>query len=336
MPSNTKKLSFDNLLKDKRAILVISFIFAFVAWLAIAVTQAPEVERVIENVKVNIDDSVPSQLGYEAFGVDELYVDITVRGKRYLVGDNVLSAKDFEVTAVTSHVDAPGIYSLQLKATPKNADATYSIVSKSMDNVEVYFDTPRTAEFLVETNVECQSENLLASDDYMTSDPIPSSEKITITGPATEVEKVQHVVATAQTKGNLKATETLQAYLTVADAYGAEIKYLTLTPSAENFTITIPVYTVASLPVTVDFEKVPAKYLNNLPAVSSIPASFEFAVDSNKLDTLDAVSIGTIDFTTLEPGINRIEMDLSGVKDAIALNPDQKVEILIELEEEET
>lgn len=335
MPNDTKKLSLQNLLKNSKARLVISFALAFVVWLSIAVNQAPEVERVIENVKVNIDDSVPSQLGYEAFGVDELYVDITVKGKRYLVGDNVLSAKDFDVTAITSHVDSPGTYSLQLKATPKNTDAQYTIVSKSMDNVEVYFDTPKTAEFLVETNVECQAENLLASEDYKTADPIPSVEKITITGPATEVEKVQHVVATVQTKGNLKATETLPAVLTVADAYGAEIKYLTLTPSADSIMVTIPVYTVTTLPITVDFENVPASKLKDLPTVTSIPASVEVAVDAKKLETLDAVSIGTVDYTKLEPGINKIEMDLSGMKDAIPIDPDKTIEVLIKLDEDE-
>ncbi len=330
---STNKGLIQRLLENPKSRLVISFILASVVWISIAINQAPEVERVVENVKVTIDDSVPSQLGYEAFGVDELYIDITVKGKRYLVGDNVLSANDFTVTAVTSHVDAPGVYSLQLKATAKNPDASYTIVSKSMDNVEVYFDTPKTAEFLVETNVECLAENLIASDEYITADPIPSVEKISVSGPATEVEKIQHIVATVQTKGNLKATETLPAVLTVADAYGAEIRYLTLTPSADDITITIPVYTLAELPVTVDFEKVPANYLTNPPEVTYLPETVQVAVDAKKLSSLDAVSIGTIDFSKLEEGVNRISMDLSGMKDAIPIDPDQKVEVVIRLGE---
>ncbi len=326
------KFSLSAILSNNKALLVISFLLAFIAWLAIAVNQAPEVERVVENVKVEIDDSVPSQLGYEVFGVEDLHIDITVKGKRYLVGDNVLSADDFTVTAKTTHVDAPGTYSLTLKATPNDPNAEYSIVSKSMDNIEVYFDTPKTAEFLLETNVECDAETLLASDDYITADPIPSVEKIKITGPSTEVDKVQKVVASIKTKGNLKATETQPATLMVADAYGAEIKYLTLSPDADNITITIPVYTVTELPITVDLENVPKRYLENPPTITSVPGTIEVAVDAKK--HFDEISIGTVDFNKLEIGLNEIEMDLSGVTEGIPTDKEQTVKILIELEEE--
>lgn len=334
MESNVvkSKFSLSAILSNNKALLVISFLLAFIVWIAIAINQAPEVERVVENVKVEIDDSVPSQLGYEVFGVDDLHIDITVKGKRYLVGDNVLSADDFTVTAKTTHIDAPGTYSLTLKATPKDPNAEYSIVSKSLDNIEVYFDTPKTAEFLLETNVECDAENLLASDDYITADPIPSVEKIKITGPSTEVDKVQKVVASIKTKGNLKATETQQATLMVADAYGAEIKYLTLSPDADNITITIPVYTVTELPITVDLENVPKKYLENPPTITSVPGTIEVAVDAKK--HLDEISIGTVDFNKLELGLNEIEMDLSGVTEGIPTDKEQTVKILIELEEE--
>lgn len=328
------KFSLSSILSNNKALLVISFLLAFIVWLAIAINQAPEIERVVENVKVEIDDSVPSQLGYEVFGVDDVYVDITVKGKRYLVGDNVLSADDFTVTALTAHVDAPGIYSLTLKATPKDSNAEYTIVSKSMDNIEVYFDTPKTAEFLIETKVECDADNLLASDEYITSDPIPSTEKIKITGPTTEVEKIQKVVASIKTKGNLKVTDTQPATLVVADAYGAEIKYLSFSPAADSITVTIPVYTITNLPITVDLENVPTKYLENPPVITSIPSTIEIAVDAKKHDSLDVISIGKVDFKKLEPGINTIEMDLSGVTDGIPTDKEQKVKILIELEED--
>lgn len=333
--SSKSSLSLDRILSNNNALLVISFLLAAIVWLSISINQAPEVERVIENVKVTIDDSVPEQLGYETFGIDDVYVDITVKGKRYLVGDNVLSADDFEVRAMTSHVEAPGVYSLQLKATAKNPDADYTIVSKSMDNIEVYFDTPKTAEFLVEVNVECNSDSLLFSDEYLTADPISSAEKIIITGPTTEVDKVQSVVATVQTNGGLKATETQPAVLTVADAYGAEIKYLTLSPSADSVTVTIPVYTITELPVTVDLENVPTEYLENPPTIVSVPDTIEVGVDAKKLESLDAISIGKVDFNDLEPGLNTIKMDLTNITDGIAVNPEQEIKVLIRLPDDD-
>lgn len=328
---NNKKFSLNNILANEKALAVISFLLAFLVWISIAINEAPEVERVVEDVKVTIDDSVPAQLGYDVFGVGDVYVDVTVKGKRYMVGDNVLSADDIKVVAVTTHVDAPGIYSLQLKATPKNADAQFEIVSKSMDNIEVYFDTPKTAEFLIDKQLDMPESGFTASDEYMAGEPFLSSEKITITGPETEINKIQSVIATASTKGNLRETETLETTLMIADAYGAEIKYLTY--SGDDITITIPIYKTTELPTTVDLVNVPASYLESPKEISISPAKLKLAVDTNKLDTLKEISVGTIDWTTLKVGQNTITLDVSGIKDGIPLDKNQKFSITINVPE---
>ncbi len=57
-----KKISLQSLLGNNKILLVVSFVLAFAVWLAISLNEAPEIERVVENVKVTIDDNVPSQL----------------------------------------------------------------------------------------------------------------------------------------------------------------------------------------------------------------------------------------------------------------------------------
>ena len=149
--TSENKFSLYSLLHNNKFLVVISFIIAFIVWITVSLNESPEVERVIENVKVNVDESVPSQLGYKAFGGEDIYIDITVRGKRYLVGDNVLNAEDFDVVALSSKVDKPGRYTLQVKAVPKNAQAGYTIIAKSKDYVEIYFDQPKTLVALIVT-----------------------------------------------------------------------------------------------------------------------------------------------------------------------------------------
>lgn len=273
------KLSLQVILSNEKLLAVISFVLAFIAWLSISLSEAPEIERVIENVKVTIDDSVPKQLGYETFGIDDVYVDITVKGKRYLVGDNVLSADDFTVTAITTHVDSPGNYSLQLKATANDPGADYTIVSKSMDNIEVYFDTPRTVEIPVEAKVNCDSEKLLYSDEYSTEDAIPSLKKVSVTGPSTEIEKMRHAIASVETNGRLRKTETIPAELFITDAYGAEIRYIEVNNAPEDLSVTIPVYKSVELPVTVSFLNAPIYYIDNPPKVVCAPDKVGFKVD---------------------------------------------------------
>lgn len=325
----SKKLSLQRFLNNRNSLILISFLIALVIWLAISLNEAPEVERVVEHVKVTIDDSVPSQLGYEAFGADDLYIDITVKGKRYLVGDNVLTADDFTVTAITTHVDAPGSYTLQLKATSKDAGANYTIVSKSQDYTEVYFDTPKTTEITVEPNVLCESKELLYSEDYITDDPIVSISKISVRGPATEVDKIKHAVATVSTEGELKSTETLPATLTIVDNYGAELKYLTVTENYEEITVTIPVYKQIELPVSVSFSGSPVYYIDNPLSVVCTPSKIKVAADETKIDSLSTITLGTVDFSTLKPGLNTIELSADKIKDALPIDKDAKYAVYI-------
>lgn len=328
MESN-KKFSLGALLHNQNALLVISVFLAFFVWLAISLNEAPEVERVVERVKVTIDDSVPNQLGYEAFGADEIYVDITVKGKRYLVGDNVLTADDFEVTAVTTYVDVPGNYTLQLKATSKDANADYTIVAKSQDYIEVYFDTPKTAEIAVEPNVICESDELIYSEEYISAEPFASLEKVTVTGPATEVDKIIHALATITTEGELKTTETAVAELSFVDAYGDPIEYLSVARADSEVTVTIPVYKLAELPVTVEFTNSPRYYIENPLTIVCAPIKIDVAVDTVKLETLENISIGSVDFSQLAPGVNTLEFDTSGIVDAVPVNESQKFTVYV-------
>lgn len=328
MESN-KKFSLNALLHNQNAVIVISMFLAFLVWLAISLNEAPEVDRVVERVPVVIDDSVPNQLGYEAFGADEIYVDITVRGKRYLVGDNVLTADDFEVTAVTTYVDTPGNYTLQLKATTKDANADYTIVAKSQDFIEVYFDTPKTTEIAVEPNLLCEADELLHSEEYIAGEPFASQEKVTVTGPTTEVDKIVHALATVTTEGDLKTTETLLAELTFVDAFNDAIDYLSVERADSEITVTIPIYKLAELPVTVDFTGSPRYYIENPFTIVCAPIKMDIAVDTVKLESLENISLGSVDFSKLAPGVNTLEFDTSGIVDGIPVNEEQKFTVYV-------
>lgn len=326
---NNKKFSLAALLHNQNAVVIISLLFAFLIWIAITLNEAPEVERVVEHVQVQIDDSVPNQLGYEAFGADEIYVDITVKGKRYLVGDNVLTADDFEVTAVTTYVDAPGNYTLQLKATSKDPNADYTIVSKSQDYAEVYFDTPKTTEIAVEPNLICEADELLYSDEYIAGEPFASQEKVSVTGPTTEVDKIIHALATVTTEGKLKATETLLSEITFVDAFNDTVDYLSIDESNAEITVTIPIYKLAELPVTVDFTGTPRYYIENPFTIVCAPIKMDIAVDTVKLESLESISLGSVDFSKLAPGVNTFEFDTSEIVDGIPANENQKFTVYV-------
>ena len=52
---NKKKLSFSDLLEDKRFLLIFSFVIAFSLWAWVAIEKSPETQRVITGVPVQIN-----------------------------------------------------------------------------------------------------------------------------------------------------------------------------------------------------------------------------------------------------------------------------------------
>lgn len=67
----------------------------------------PDIERTIHNVPVDLNvskDSVPSRFGLQVFGENHYQVDVTVKGKSYVISK--LTADDIKVTAQTKYISS--------------------------------------------------------------------------------------------------------------------------------------------------------------------------------------------------------------------------------------
>ena len=317
METNNRSL-FVRVLNNQKLVAVLSVLVAVVIWLTVSVTQSPTVERVVKDVPVVIDDSVPSQMGYEAFGADGLTVDVTVSGKRYNVGDNVLTNKDITVTAITTYVDAPGNYTLQLRAVANDANADFTIVSKSVDYIEAYFDTPKTADFTIEPQLKSDGD-IITDEDFMTTDPVLSTETVTVTGPATQVDKIANAYAVASVDSDLKRSQTYDASLKLVDESGSELKYLST--NVQNLTVTIPVYRITKLPLVVTFSNVPnSYYVENPPSYTISPSVVQIGLEADKYRDLTEITLGDIDFNDLEDGKNTFTFTSEDIADGVTLH----------------
>lgn len=329
MPTTNKRARVSTLLGNSRALLLISFLLALVIWLAVSINESPVVERVVRDVKVEVDESMPSQLGYEAFGDENLYVDVTVSGKRYEVGDNVLGPEDIVVTAVTSSVDSPGKYSLQLRAASRDENPDYKIVGKSEDTVEVYFDTPKAIDVPVEPVVR-SSGNLVDTSKYLTQDPILSQTSVEVRGPATYVDRIAHAYAYVDTPGNLKNSETFEATLKLVDENDKGVRYVSADVE-DDLTVTIPVYRITNLPVTVNFSNTPSAYIEDPPRVRISPSRMDVAVDPDKLKGMKEIAVGTVDFSKIESGTTELTFRASDMTEGIPLDRDEEFDVTIEM-----
>lgn len=325
MGNSTKSKAF---LGNNKVMVLLSLLLAIFIWIGFTLNEADDVVRVVENVPVTIDDSLPSQLGLQAFGVEDLTVDVKVTGPRYLVGDNVLTADNLSVTAKAAQVDEAGSYTLLLSAKSKDDNADYVVQGPDATYVEVYFDKPVTKTVPLESVVKC-NEDALVKEEYTTADPVLSTETVTVTGPATKVEDLAHVYATVTTDGDLKKTTVLEPELKAVDKDGVKLKYISF--KEKNVTVTIPVYKLVELPLTVEVENLPDGVKADDFTMKVSPETALVTVDAEKAKAISFLSLGTIDYGDLKPGKNKLKFSAEDITEGIPQNPKETYHVVITL-----
>lgn len=281
---------------------------------------APVIENEIKNIPVKIDmnNSVPDKLGLQIFGQSEYTINVTVKGNRYIVGGDLLTADDFEATAQTAYVDSAGKHSLVVKVTAKDANADYEIVSKSTDYIEVYFD--KYAEKDVEVTPRIVSDlDDYTGDDYMfdKADIICETKTVKITGAQTEVNSVTEAFADIPIEKKLTQSETVDASVMLSNGSDLDLKYVEINgESSLKIPVTLPVYKMQASAVSVSFKNSPSDYINSPLVYSITPSRVRVAVLQNGSDTTNTLEVGSIDFSQITPTNNSFTFLASNVKTA--------------------
>jgi len=315
---NKKKLR--KLFYNNRLLMVFSVFLSFIIWLTVALVLSPEDQRVLKNVPVKIEMSNSvSSFDLRVFGTDEYFVDVTVTGKRYLIGPGALKAEDISVTASTNYVDAAGKYSLNIKAVPKNNNADYTITDISADYIDVYFDVYKEGEYLLTPDVETDLKNLV-SPAYYRGDPVLSENAVTVSGPATEINKIKTIYAKAQIDKMLTQTTTFDTLIIPTGENGSQLRYLTVNSGNADVTLTVPVYKRAYLPVKASLIDIPSDFLEDPFTVTCSPAKVRCGLDENILDNTSVFEIASISFSQIRSGKNIFTVKPEQISSGVVLD----------------
>lgn len=310
------KKTLNSLFENNLFVLILSLAIAVVIWLLVVINVSPQTTRVIQGVKVNIDKTVPSQFGLEVFGESEFTVDVTVKGKKYQISTANLSAEDIVVTAVTNNVDSAGFRTLQLKAEPVSENASYSISSISTKTIDVYFDTAKSVDFVIEPEIVTNGFPIVEKG-YSSGDINLSDTTVTITGPSTQVNRVEKVVARYILSESLTSNMSAETeLLPLDDTNKSDFDYLTM--SVNKVVLAIPVLRVKDLETTVTFKNTPDSYFVNPLRFTVSPSREEFNILVDDYEKTLEYSVGTIDFKELSPSSNTFTFDAE--KTAVANN----------------
>lgn len=315
-----KKFSLRQLFSNTKFLVVFSILVAFIFWIVVALEYAPVIENEIKDIPVKIDmnNSVPDKLGLQIFGQSDYTINVTVRGNRYIVGGDLLTADDFEATAQTAYVDSAGKHSLVVKVTAKDANADYEIISKSTDFIEVYFDKYAEKEVEVTPRIISELDDYTA-DDYMfdKADIIYETKTVKVSGAQTEVNSITAAYADIPIEKKLTQSETIDASVVLSNGSDLDSKYVKINGESRlTVPVTLPVYKMQTSAVSVSFKNTPSDYINSPLLYSISPSRVRVAVLQNGSDTTNSLEIGTIDFANITPSNGSFTFLASNVKTA--------------------
>lgn len=292
------KFKLNDLFNNDLFVFVFSLLAALFIWLMVVVNVSPATTRVIQGVKVNIDSTVPSQFGLEVFGEKEFTVDVTVEGKKYQISSAALSAEDIVITAQTNNVDSAGNRTLQLKPEiPEGAD--YKIKTISSKTIDVYFDTAKTVQMVIEPQVETDGFPIV--EEGFTSGSINLSDtSVTVTGPSTEINRIDKVVAKLVLEKSLSSNKSADAEIVLlSDKNRTDFKYVSM--NIDKVVLTIPVLRTKELKTVVAFKNAPDNFVVTPLEYSISPDKDLFDISVDDYEKTVDFTIGTIDFKTLSP-----------------------------------
>ena len=315
-----KKLSLRQLFSNTKFLVVFSILVAFIFWIVVALEYAPVIENEIKDIPVKIDmnNSVPDKLGLQIFGQSDYTINVTVRGNRYIVGGDLLTADDFEATAQTAYVDSAGKHSLVVKVTAKDTNADYEIISKSTDYIEVYFDKYAEKEVEVTPRIISELDDYTA-DDYMfdKADIIYETKTVKVSGAQTEVNSITAAYADIPIEKKLTQSETIDASVVLSNGSDLDSKYVKINGESRlTVPVALPVYKMQTSAVSVSFKNTPSDYINSPLLYSISPSRVRVAVLQNGSDTTNSLEIGTIDFANITPSNGSFTFLASNVKTA--------------------
>lgn len=297
------RISLRRLFSNTKFLIIFSIVLAFIFWIVVALEYAPIVDNVIKDVPVVIDmkNSVPDKFGLQIFGQKDFKVDVNVRGSRYIVGGDLLSANDFEVTAQTAYVNSAGSHTLQLKVTAKNPDDSFEITGLSTDYIEVFFDKSAEKEVNAEARIITELAKL-TDNDYLfdESDLIVPVKTLKISGPETEVEKIEKAYIDIKIDKKLTESITVDAKVSFENGTDESAKYVTVNGD-ENYTVpvTVPVYKTMTVAPEVEFKNIPSGYIDNPLSYSCYPSKIRVAILQSGNDDTEKFTVGSIDFSEI-------------------------------------
>ena len=300
-----KKFSLNALMMNNKFLLVFSVIISLVIWIYMSTGTTSDTTLTLSNIPIQIDLSDEARnSGLQIFSGAEQTASVTVTGSRATLG--TMSESDVTVTAAANTINSSGSYSLPVSATKTNPSSNFQITSAvTPSNINVVVDYLRESSFQIQENVVYK-----VSDGYYASTSL-ATKSIVISGPQTEISKIDKVSATAEINGTLTDSSTTDAEIVLYDSSGNELSTDLLTMDFDKVKATVSVLPEKTVSVKPTFTNKPSGLEITDDMISVEPSTILLAGNKDILEKTDSVNLEAIDFSNLKN--EKITFDALGI-----------------------
>lgn len=291
------KFDFSSFYKKNSTAVVFSVLLSVACWFVVVSSISPSDDKRVQNVPVEINLPVTSNLNVVDGG--DTTVTVEVVGMRYNIGN--LTPQDVILRANIADVTKPGKYRLSIEAVPP-ANDRYQVIGVYPDYIEVTFDRVLSKDIVIEQHIA----GIEVNEDFnLLGDITIEPGMVTVAGPEAEVAKIERAVVSAAYQEPLSETQNLTLPIIFLDAEGNEVKTKQtggghITTNYETTTVTIPVMDISQLPLTLSFINIPDEFPIERLSYHLSNKYIRVAAPEEVLRRYYEISVGHVDLSLLD------------------------------------
>lgn len=212
-----------------------------------------------------------------------------------------LTTNDIQVRVNLANFQKPGTYTINTSS--QSTNCTLIVNSSSVRESEI--STPNSFQIVIdevitkEVPVTIQVDGA-PSTGYMYDDPEGEQDSVSVTGPKTVVNQIRKATAVvpAEDSTGLTKTTSVLASFTFLDEKNQPVDQTHLTSEPNDYSVTIPVYAVAKLPLTINLISSDTVDKNSVKATID-PQEIAVYGAEEVISKLTAISLGDLQLSTV-------------------------------------
>lgn len=295
------KKFFQRLLHYNLFLKLISLVVAFFIWVVVATAVDTSFRREIAEVPIdiNLQSNTLSRLGMSIISLEPETVRVRINGTRYVVG--ALESGNIRIEPDLSSVNTTGTQTLPLRWVDESG-GEYTVEQITPSSASVRID--RMDQKSVDITASVTGVSL--PEGYIKEDEIITPERVTLTGPIGDLNKVQRAMVNIDMNKSMTATESVTGEIVLMDANGNLVESSHIHKDYDTAEVTVSVLKVKEVPLVIDFINRPYGFPLDQLRYTLDRSKINIAGPQTLVDSYDEVLLGYIDFKQLDLSARRI------------------------------